>query len=130
MSFDINNYEFYCNVCKTHVLECTKHCQACNRCVAKFDHHCPWLNNCIGGSNYNPFFKMLSTVTLIIAVQLTVAMLTLGYTNNFRPFSESDRPQIWIIAVTNLCVNAPVILGLLKLLIFHLYIMAKGLTTY
>ena len=25
-SFDVNLYEYYCNVCKTHVLEHTKHC--------------------------------------------------------------------------------------------------------
>lgn len=27
MEFDVNTYEYYCNVCKTHVLEGTKHCQ-------------------------------------------------------------------------------------------------------
>jgi hypothetical protein len=27
VNFDVNQYEYFCNVCKTHVLEHTKHCQ-------------------------------------------------------------------------------------------------------
>jgi hypothetical protein len=26
VGFDVNQYEYFCNVCKTHVLEGTKHC--------------------------------------------------------------------------------------------------------
>jgi len=89
VSFDINKYEFYCNVCKTHVLEHTKHCQACNRCVAGFDHHCPWLNNCVGRSNYSPFFKMLSAVSLMIAIQHAICLAALHYSGNFRPVGDS-----------------------------------------
>jgi hypothetical protein len=27
VNFDVNSYEYFCNVCKTHVLEGSKHCQ-------------------------------------------------------------------------------------------------------
>ena len=32
-SFNPLDYEFYCHICETHVLEYTKHCSSCNRCV-------------------------------------------------------------------------------------------------
>lgn len=64
VGFDISKYEYFCNICKTHVLEHTKHCSSCNRCTQNFDHHCNWLNNCIGFHNYEPFFKLLIFVTI------------------------------------------------------------------
>ena len=31
--FDTSNFDFYCAVCNTHVLEDSKHCKKCNRCT-------------------------------------------------------------------------------------------------
>jgi hypothetical protein len=50
--FKEDEFEYYCPVCDTHVLEGTKHCNRCKRCAKGFDHHCKWLNNCIGYNNY------------------------------------------------------------------------------
>lgn len=50
--FSTSMFEYYCNVCKAHCKERSKHCNTCNRCVEDFDHHCKWLNNCIGSINY------------------------------------------------------------------------------
>lgn len=130
VDFDMNKYEFYCNVCKTHVLENTKHCQACNRCVAGFDHHCPWLNNCVGRANYSPFIKMLSAVTIEIAIQHAICLLALHYTDNFRPLGESSNQRLWIMVIVNISINAPVFLLLVKLLGFHVYLWFLGITTY
>ena len=77
VEFDVNIYEYYCNVCKTHVKEGTKHCQQCNRCVANFDHHCPWLNNCIGKANYKVFFDMLSWVMISLIFQVAIGIVAL-----------------------------------------------------
>ena len=82
-NFDVNMYEYYCNVCKTHVLEGSKHCQQCNRCVSHFDHHCPWLNNCIGSQNYRYFFKMLSLVTASVLFQGVVGIVAFHISEDF-----------------------------------------------
>lgn len=122
VDFDVNNYEYYCNVCKTHVLEGTKHCQACNRCVQNFDHHCPWLNNCIGGKNYKVFFKMLTWVTIQVVIQQAAGVITLHYGEDFASLAQSDDKADWIMIVANLCINVAVLLFLLKLLFFHIYL--------
>ena len=66
VNFNPNDYEYYCHICNTHVLEHTKHCSSCNRCVSLFDHHCKWLNNCVGKINYSYFFRMLIFVSISI----------------------------------------------------------------
>jgi palmitoyltransferase len=82
VGFDPDKYEYFCNICKTHVLENTKHCQQCNRCVEMFDHHCHWLNNCIGLQNYKYFIRMLSFVTIAIIYQEVFSALTLRWLLN------------------------------------------------
>lgn len=62
LDFDPNDYQFYCDVCDTHVLPNTKHCQRCNRCSYEFDHHCVWVSNDIGLHNYIDFVRMLGFV--------------------------------------------------------------------
>src|SRR3569833_3661897 len=65
-NFNPLDFEYYCNICDTHVLEFTKHCSDCNRCVQLLDHHCMWLNTCIGKKNYKPFFALLVVITVKI----------------------------------------------------------------
>ena len=60
--FNENKFEFYCEVCDTHVLRNSKHCQRCNRCTYEFDHHCLWVGNDIGLHNYGGFMRMLIAV--------------------------------------------------------------------
>ena len=65
VEFNPSDYQFYCDVCDTHVLKNTKHCQRCNRCAYDFDHHCVWLSNDIGMHNYIDFIRMLMAVLSI-----------------------------------------------------------------
>lgn len=60
--FDSKAYEFYCDLCDTHVLKGSKHCKNCNRCTLKFDHHCDWVNSDIGSANYREFVYALLAV--------------------------------------------------------------------
>jgi len=62
LPFNTDPYQFTCSICKTHVLDRSKHCSVCNRCVDEFDHHCNWLNNCVGSKNYVYFIGVLVSV--------------------------------------------------------------------
>ena len=74
----------YCDFCRCHVGENTKHCRACDKCVSDFDHHCKWLNNCIGGANYHFFFGLIlavfsmTMIELVIGVRLMLLLLDPG----------------------------------------------------
>ena len=63
-------FDYYCEICKTHVQERTKHCGDCNRCVHVFDHHCKWLNNCIGQKNYKEFRYLCLAVFFFSLIHL------------------------------------------------------------
>ena len=64
------DYQYYCQICRTHVQERTKHCGDCNRCVSMFDHHCKWLNNCIGDRNYRHFIYLCICVFCMSIIQI------------------------------------------------------------
>ena len=68
--FNENKFDFYCEVCDTHVLRNSKHCQRCNRCTYEFDHHCLWVSNDIGLHNYASFMRMLTAVLFTILFQM------------------------------------------------------------
>ena len=48
VSFNRNDYEFFCVIWDTHVSNKSKHWGKWNKCISGFDHHCYWLNNWIG----------------------------------------------------------------------------------
>ena len=74
----LENCQYFCNVCKTHVFEGSKHCSYCNRCTYGFDHHCRWVSNDIGTLNYASFIRMLiaTIATLILQIIEIVAYLS------------------------------------------------------
>lgn len=82
--FNENCYNFYCDVCDTHVLKDTKHCQRCNRCSYEFDHHCEWVSNDIGQHNYVEFIRMLVAVLTTITFQLIFASIALKVNDNMQ----------------------------------------------
>ena len=86
ISIDSNDFEFYCKLCKTHVLERTKHCGTCNKCVLVFDHHCKWLNNCIGQTNYRYFISLIISVGMLNLHQVgsSLAFIILYFHGNCR----------------------------------------------
>ena len=72
LSFNSDQYEFYCDKCEGHVVPFTKHCHRCNRCCKDFDHHCIWLNTCIGFNNYKHFFVLI--VLMLVHAVLELAL--------------------------------------------------------
>ena len=118
--FRQQDYEFYCDICTTHVLEGSKHCRVCNRCTMGFDHHCRWVNNDIGLSNYREFISMLLSVIL----QLTIHAAYMVFAATLL-----EGPGRWL-AVANLIVNVSFALPVGYLFGFHAWLAWQGHTTY
>jgi palmitoyltransferase len=117
----------------------SKHCGQCNRCTSGFDHHCRYLNNCIGEQNYEYFFKLiiwvfwmclLHNITNGIVIYHIVAE-TPGLKENYESIYSADLSygfNITLIIMTVL--NSLALLFLCELIIFHIELKYKGLTTY
>ncbi|XP_077019025.1 putative palmitoyltransferase ZDHHC11B isoform X3 [Tamandua tetradactyla] len=144
----------YCHLCQVNVNVKAKHCRACNKCVSNFDHHCKWLNNCVGSRNYWWFF---SSVVSAVAGLLCL-MVVFGYilvqccvdNRHLRTdphFADIPDPAVWLLflpgfavranttvflllLVAVLLLNAVSLVMLGQLLIFHMHLLRKHMTTY
>ncbi|XP_074135292.1 palmitoyltransferase ZDHHC11-like isoform X1 [Sminthopsis crassicaudata] len=143
----------FCHLCEVTVGVKAKHCSACNKCIADFDHHCKWLNNCVGSRNYWYFFTSVASAVLgIIFLVLVLLYIFIQYFVN--PEELRTDPQfknypenIWLaflplyavpisslvllcLAVITLLLNFVSLLLLGHLLLFHLYLMFRQLSTF
>ena len=133
IDFDPKNYNFFCEVCDTHVLKNTKHCQRCNRCSYEFDHHCVWVSNDIGLHNYIDFMRMLTAVFFTVISHFTLCVYTLATLKNI-----SNEAYVGYMTRKSLeslnwaTIAILVILAILDtyLLIFHVYLICINTSTY
>ncbi|XP_044090170.1 palmitoyltransferase ZDHHC11-like [Neovison vison] len=144
----------YCHLCEVTVSPKAKHCSACNKCVSGFDHHCKWLNNCVGGRNYWYFFLSvasalagllcLTAVLLYVSIQFFIDPAELRTHPCYKKVSNKNT-WLLFLPLFPVKVKTPVVLGigvlvllldiiglllLGHLLVFHLYLMAKKLSTF
>lgn len=117
------DYRAFCSLCNCNVELSSKHCGQCNRCVDKFDHHCKWLNNCVGGRNYKVF------IWLICALQLTTAVVIAFAAELLVDSEELNHREIVVIAVM-LFANIGVFVANGQLILLHMWLKYKGMTTY
>ncbi|XP_028326901.1 palmitoyltransferase ZDHHC11 isoform X2 [Gouania willdenowi] len=146
--------DLHCYLCDVNVGPKVKHCSICNKCVESFDHHCKWLNNCVGGRNYRFFFVAMSSATvgtiLVIVVVLFVFIQhyldphilrtapqfdsLVGNTTwlVFLPFApiKTSSAGLLIIAFVTVMLSITCLLLIGPLLVFHLYLLSKGISTY
>ena len=120
--------DLYCSICLAYVQERTKHCGPCNRCCSQFDHHCKWLNNCIGSENYQDFRSLTNWFLLTIALNLgfVVAMWATGLLKASDNISQPVVILLWIQGA----LSAIVFIFDLQLILFHVWIVSKGITTF
>ena len=138
LSMNSENYEYFCKICDTHVLNKSKHCGTCNRCVNDFDHHCKWLNNCVGKKNYNYFiylvsFSMIETLfqigcyTFYIIKYFCDSSLTSNI-NDLYKINLYFAPFILVCLI--FAENMAFVMFLSHLIFFHIRLKIKGMTTY
>ncbi|XP_047412073.1 palmitoyltransferase ZDHHC11-like isoform X2 [Sciurus carolinensis] len=144
----------YCHLCEVTVSERAKHCSSCNKCVAGFDHHCKWLNNCVGSRNYGFFFASVASalggllclmvLLLYIVVQHFISPDKLRTDPLYKDVRSSSTwllflplwpvpvktPVVFLILTVVLLLGSTSLVLLGHLLVFHLYLMAKHLSTF
>ena len=132
--FNENKFEFYCEVCDTHVLRNSKHCQRCNRCTYEFDHHCLWVGNDIGLHNYGGFMRML--IAVLCTVLLQIGLLSFALIRAYQTAEEDS--EIGFMSVGGfktlnwvaIGVSSLLLLADIYLLSYHVMLISKNTTTY
>lgn len=127
--------EYFCTDCNIGVELKTKHCNRCQVCIEGFDHHCTWLNICIGKQNYKLFaFTMTYSaivLSLEVAYQLAVSLVAIqnhvSLDHSIEILSDSAKK---IILGIDVGLNLIVVIMLVQLMLFHLYLYFKGISTY
>jgi hypothetical protein len=120
----------YCETCKIFRPPRCSHCSVCDRCVDNHDHHCPWMGNCIGKRNYRFFVSFLFWVVLLCAFVFGLSLAYLVTTATSKGLTVAEilsnfGPSIFLLVFTFL------IMWLVGgLLVMHLYLIAKNLTTH
>lgn len=125
---------------QAYVQRGSKHCRECDKCVLGFDHHCKWVNNCIGRRNYRPFFVLLSSMCSMLALQAAV-----GIWLTYRCFTDTEQIAARLAAaypaymrvreyeaalLVYSCVCAAALYPLGDLLLLHVVLACRGMTTW
>jgi hypothetical protein len=83
-----------------------------------------WINNCVGGMNYTSFFVMiLSAFGHLLIFVIALAILTTQKT--FSQFLGG-----FIVGWISGSVNSVFVFLLFNLIVLHIYLQCKGVTTY
>jgi palmitoyltransferase len=83
-----------------------------------------WINNCVGGLNYRPFFVMIITAfsnLLLYVSALLILTLEQGSGNYLAGFIAA-----WLSGG----INSIFVILLFNLILLHLYLFYKGISTY
>jgi len=132
-------YPKLCLLCQARVQENSKHCKACNRCTLQFDHHCVWVNNCVARRNYVWFMVLTCSVEAVVCVQtycsgqLIARILSEEVTGSSLMVKYDIGERGYCYFVTIVCVLVISLIVAVSngfLLLFHLFLRIRRLTTY
>lgn len=118
--------QYWCGICESMVQPGSKHCWDCGRCTAHFDHHCPWLNMCIAKRNYRAFCVFIVAVLTNVTALISTAIVLLAVPANLPHEDNLTMGLLCVIIVLNL----PVLAFLFCLVVFHIHLYFRGMTTY
>lgn len=120
----------FCFTCLAEKPPRSKHSRDRDVCVRLFDHECPWVNNAVGLNTHKP---LLTLVTSIATVQmLFIYGVVRSFTNDSStadiPFAMVlwQKPFLSILVV----INATIALFCITLLVTHIRMILRGMTTY
>ncbi|CAI9091147.1 OLC1v1026093C1 [Oldenlandia corymbosa var. corymbosa] len=115
----------HCDKCSTYKPPRAHHCRVCRRCVLRMDHHCVWINNCVGLRNYKAFVVLVVYATITCAYSLiTILCCALR-----KDWDFSGRMPLKIFYITSGMMVLGLTLTMGTLLSWHIYLMARNMTT-
>lgn len=137
MQLEEQNQRF-CSICESSVNLTSKHCVQCGRCTIGFDHHCKWVNNCIGEKNYLKFIILLVITELFYLFVLCNCGFFLKQVVNTEKVKllgvwTFGKELIYAeIVIVMIAATFSVIVCIFNgyLIIFHIFIKVKGMTTF
>jgi len=127
----------YCWNCETRVHELSMHCKYCQKCVSRFDHHCQWLNTCVGRHNYSYFVNTLYSITVFCVMNFVGCSIIVirfwngsgkGYYDSGGSTTGGMATIILLMCFMLMLTICLLLIG--QLLLFHLKLKSKGITTY
>lgn len=83
-----------------------------------------WINNCVGGTNYRWFLAMILSAFSNLLIYV-VSLVRLTFERNYLDFLAGF-VAAWISGV----INAIFVILLVNLILLHLYLIYKGISTY
>lgn len=121
---NLKSEKIWCHDCDAPVTSTnTKHCKRCNRCVLDIDHHCKFVNNCVAKSNYRHFFKLIVVAKIFLMFLLSTSLI---YVSKKSVGFEYSDIFVYLLGISSFLSQ----LSILRLIIFHIKIQYKGITTF
>ena len=125
--YDLSDFPRICHICVIHTSKSTKHCGYCRKCVADFDHHCHWVNNCVAGRNYVLFIVLVCCLQVQISWFVGLGGAIIG---ELLGSGEPGKQTEASILLALLFIGSAVFLLNGVLILFHIYLRCKGISTF
>lgn len=120
----------FCHTCLSERPQRSKHSRDRDVCIRLFDHECPWLNNTIGLNTHKPLLALVASTAIVqvIFIYAVIRIFVLDSTRTEVSFLLILLQHSFLTFI--LVLNAIVALFCITLLLTHIRMISRGLTTY